>query len=198
MYKTLQSLQTLIDPATMDMSYADIAKDYGASLNPSLLALAFHKMYALYIQASRGYYGLTSEDIASFALQELDYSLQSYKPERNIPFTHYAVKVFTNRLREETISLSQPKRCANANCACFEELEEMLCYDEDSSYAEIEFLASLQQCNLTEAELTYCKGALSGYSSREIADELGVSMQRLCQLRARMRKKLSGLVYGCA
>lgn len=190
MYKTLQTLQTLIDPATTAMTLEEVAESYRVSLNPSLLALAFEKLFPLLLSTASKFAGLTLEDVASFSLQEIDYALQSYKPGK-YAFTTYSLKVVSNRLREETIANNQQKRKANQCCEDIDAIRSESIVDMDKQLAQLEFYDALNSCNLTERERTYCAYIIGGYPTREIAADMHITPQRLCQYRKQLRKKLS-------
>lgn len=189
MYKTLQTLQTLIDPATKEMTLEEVAESYRVSLNPSLLALAFQKMFPLLLSTASKFAGLTLEDVASLSLQELDYSLQTYKPGK-YAFTTYSIKVVSNRLREETIANNQQKRKANQCCENIDTVRSESIIDMDKQLEQLEFYDALNSCNLTERERLYCAYIIDGYPTREIAQKMQITPQRLCEYRKHLRKKL--------
>lgn len=191
MYKTLQTLRPLIEQPTINMSLEEIAESYGASLKPSLLALAFEKLFPLMLNVSQQYYGLTMEDIASFALQELDYSLRSFQQGRQA-FTTYSMKVFRNRLREETIANNTQKRSANQGCVDIDVLAQHI-YEVDEDIEMVEFLHTLDSLNLTERERVYCDYLMEGWRTKDIAEAMDVSSARLSQFRKQLRKKLQPL-----
>lgn len=193
MYKTLQNLQNLIDPKMRSLSLDEIAQSYRASLNPSLLALAYEKTFPLLLQTGQRYFGLTLEDLASYALQELDYSLISYKPGKG-SFLSYSLKVYSNRLREATIENNQHKRKANFYCDDWE--TSVACSGAtDANMQDAELRECLKQCKLTERQFTYCQYVMEGWTSRCIADVMGITPQRMSQMRSSIRKKLQPLVY---
>jgi RNA polymerase sigma factor (sigma-70 family) len=193
MYKTLQTLRPLIDPATTNMTLEQISESYGASLKPSLLALAFEKLFPLMLNTAQHYFGLTLEDVASFALQELDYSLRSFEQGRQA-FTTYSMTVFRNRLREETIANNQQKRSANQGCVDIDSLAQHI-YEVDADVELVEFLLMLDSLNLTPRERVYCDYLMEGWRTRDISTAMDVSPARLSQFRKQLRKKLQPLVY---
>jgi RNA polymerase sigma factor (sigma-70 family) len=178
------------------MTLEEIAESYRASLKPSLLALAFEKLFPLMLSTSQKFFGLTMEDIASFALQELDFSLRSFEQGRQA-FTTYSMKVFRNRLREETIANNQQKRSANQGCVDIDTLAQHV-YEVDTDIELVEFLLLLDSMNLTERERVYCNYLMEGWRTKDISTAMDVSPARLSQFRKQLRKKLQPLVYETA
>lgn len=192
MFKTLQTLRPLINLELKNLTLEDISEKYRASLNPSLLALAFDKMYLLFISTSQNYYGLTSEDVASYALQELDFCLKTFNPGNNT-FTTYCIKVFKNRLREETTANNMQKRKANQCCTNFEDISQFM-YETDKEIDYIELVSTLDTLNLTEREREYCDYLMQGWKTKDILDKMNVSAVRVCHIKKQLKKKLITLV----
>lgn len=193
MYKTLQTLRPLITSEFENLTLEQLAVTYQETLNPSILACVFEKTYRLFIRISEKFYGLTQEDIASFALQQLDFSLKSFD-NKHTNFLAYCTTVFRNKLREETIALSQHKRCANNNCDDLTVLPQTAC-EEDKQLSTVEFILTLDTLGLTERERTYCDYLMQGFKSSTIANLMNISPARLSQFRNQLRKKLNCLVY---
>ena len=194
MLRTLNMLSTLIIKDTRDMSLEQIAEAYRESLNPSLLALAFEKTYKLIIHVSTKYYGLTNEDIASFALEKLDFSLQAYKIGQ-ANFTTYFTTVLMNKFREETEALNTQKRKAIFFSDSYETMVENG-YDLVACTIEDDIVYSLEEYNLSVRELEYCNLIIADYSNAEISAKLGVSVMTLSNMRKKLREKLMPLALG--
>jgi len=192
MLRTLNMLSTLIIKDTRDMSLEQIAEAYRESLNPSLLALAFEKTYKLIIHVSTKYYGLTNEDIASFALEKLDFSLQAYKIGQ-ANFTTYFTTVLMNKFREETEALNTQKRKAIFFSDSYETMVENG-YDLVACTIEDDIVYSLEEYNLSVRELEYCNLIIADYSNAEISAKLGVSVMTLSNMRKKLREKLIPLI----
>lgn len=191
MLRTLNMLSTLIIEDTRDMSLEQIAEAYRESLNPSLLALAFEKTYKLIINISAKYYGLTDEDIASFSLEKLDFSLQTYKIGQ-ANFTTYFTTVLMNKFREETEALNTQKRKAIFFSDSYETMVENG-YDLVACTVEEDIVYSLEEYNLSVRELEYCNLIIADYSNAEISAKLGVSVMTLSNMRKKLREKLMPL-----
>ena len=191
MLKTLNTLSTLIIEDNRDMTLEQIAEAYRESLNPSLLALAFEKTFKLIIHVSAKYYGLTNEDIASFALEKLDFSLQTYKIGQ-ANFTTYFTTVLMNKFKEETEALNTQKRKAIFFSDSYETMVENG-YDLVACTIEDDIVYSLEEYNLSVRELEYCNLIIADYSNAEISAKLGVSVMTLSNMRKKLREKLMPL-----
>ena len=191
MLKTLNTLSPLIIEDNRDMTLEQIAEAYRESLNPSLLALAFEKTFKLIIHVSAKYYGLTNEDIASFALEKLDFSLQTYKIGQ-ANFTTYYTTVLMNKFREETEALNTQKRKAIFFSDSYETMVENG-YDLVACTIEDDIVYSLEEYNLSVRELEYCNLIIADYSNAEISAKLGVSVMTLSNMRKKLREKLMPL-----
>jgi RNA polymerase sigma factor (sigma-70 family) len=194
MLKTLNTLSPLIIEDNRDMTLEQIAEAYRESLNPSLLALAFEKTFKLIIHVSAKYYGLTNEDIASFALEKLDFSLQTYKIGQ-ANFTTYFTTVLMNKFREETEALNTQKRKAIFFSDSYETMVENG-YDLVACTIEDDIVYSLEEYNLSVRELEYCNLIIADYSNAEISAKLGVSVMTLSNMRKKLREKLMPLALG--
>ena len=195
MLKTLNTLSPLIIEDNRDMTLEQIAEAYRESLNPSLLALAFEKTFKLIIHVSAKYYGLTNEDIASFALEKLDFSLQTYKIGQ-ANFTTYYTTVLMNKFREETEALNTQKRKAIFFSDSYELMVENGYDLVACTLEEDEIVYSLQEYNLTQREMEYCNLILSDFNNAEISAKLGVSVMTLSNMRKKLREKLMPLALG--
>lgn len=194
MNNTLRTLNTLITHEFEGLSLEELAVVYRQKdLNPSVLATAFYKTYNLIITVSQNYYGLTSEDIASFSLETLDKCLQIYTPNKSA-FSTFFTTVLKNRFRQETESLSTDKRrivyFSDSYEAIVEEAgaEVFGQVEEDSEKRAIAFL---QEMNLDDREFRYCYLLMQGYKNSEIADMLQVSIMTLSNMRKKLRVKLN-------
>lgn len=195
MKNTLLTLSTLITPEYNSMTLENLAAAYvSEGYNPSILATAFSKVYNLIITTADKYFGITEQDIASFALEELDKCLQTYDDSKS-KFTTYFTVVFRNRLRMETEALSTHKRKA---FLCSDSLDAAMenGFDIESksleSLVESELLReTLRTYNLSDSEFKYCCLIIEGYKNSDIAEMLDVSVMTLCNLRKHLRTKLS-------
>lgn len=184
-------LNAIIDNTSDKLTLDQIAEAYKKTLNPSLLASAFHKTYKLIIKISHNYYGLSEDDVASYSLEKLDLCLQTYDSTQST-FSTYFTRTLINKFREETEALNTQKRKAIFYSDSYEAMVENgfdLPIDEENR----ETLDSLKDFCLTEREYSYCELTVKEYSNAEIAAILGVSVMTLTNIRKKLRKKLVGI-----
>lgn len=190
MNETLKTLSTIIIPTDKKLSLEEISSRYKASKNPSLLAVAFDKTFKFILHISENYYGLTTEDIASFSLVELDLALQMFEADNGTKFITYFGTFLKNKFREETQALNTHKRKAVFYSDSYEVLVEQGFDIEAEQDYEHEVTDMLQSKDLTDRESKYCELLIEGYANSEIANVLGVSVMTLCNMRKRIRGKL--------
>lgn len=191
MKATLNLMSQLTTQDLMITSLEDLAIEYRKDLNPQLLAAAFCKSYGLIMNISGRFFGLTSEDIASYALEKLDQCLIGYEPGK-YAFNTYFTKVLSNRFREATEALSTHKRKAMLTRVSFDLLVEQgfdLADDHGRSIDQV--LDELSVYDLTDREMLYCKMVMQSYSNPEIAKEIGLSVTAIMRVRNRLRQKIS-------
>mgnify|MGYP003585339729 CR=1 FL=1 len=189
MESTLKLLSQLITKESEQLSYEELCQAYQAGdHNPIYLATTFSKLYRLIITKASQYYGLDSADIASFALERLDFCMLTYKPGAN--FVAYFMTVLGNKFREATQALSTDKRRLTIYAASLEGLME-LGADFAAPPVTGSFTDQLAAANLSDREFTYCRLALEGWTNKEIATKLGVSIMTLSNLRKGLRIKLA-------
>jgi len=195
MNSTLKLLSTIIVEEDRKLSIDEIAIAYRDSLNPSLFALAFEKMYKLIISVSHNYYGLTEDDVISYGMEKLDYCLQTFKVGQ-AEFSTYFTMVLMNKFREETQALNTHKRKAMFFSDSYEAMLENGFDLIDCTIEEDNFIESLHEYNLTAKELQYCDLILSDWSNSEISKMMGVSIMTLSNMRKKLREKLMPLALG--
>lgn len=191
MINTLKTLSTLIVDDMMKMTLEEIAVAYREDLDPSLLATAFAKTYKLILKVSEKYYGLTEDDIASLALEKLDYCLQTHDSQVAAFSTYYTTHLI-NRFREETQSLNTHKRKIIFHSDSYEALVENGFDIEDNTSID-ETLDNIESYGLNDREVEYCNLILQNYTNAEIAKQLGVSVMTLSNMRKKLREKLMPL-----
>lgn len=88
--------------------------EYRESRDPLILAKLFVSNYGLITREANKFYGLASEDIASFSMEELHNALTSFDTRHisTSSFMTYFCTCFRNRLRAETQALNYDKRKA--------------------------------------------------------------------------------------
>ena len=193
MQETYKMLVGLIQNKYKDLSMEQLAIEYQKELNPSILAESFVRNYSFILQISSHYYGLTDQDIASYALERLDYCLQTYQ-QGNKFLTYYGT-VLKNKLREETQYLNTHKRKAIFHSSSYEVMVDngfdiVACAQEDETTNLVE---DLRERGLEDREIQYCIYLLLGESNADIAKNMGCTIMTLCNMRKRMRIKLGNL-----
>lgn len=202
MNNTLKLFSTLITPEYQNLSLEELAVVYTEGLNPSVLATAFSKLYNLIHNVSTKYYGLSSEDIASFSVEELDRCLQIYDSNKGAFSTVYTTYLM-NRFRKETEALNTQKRRANLLSESYEALFvdngiDIPQYPEqDYRIAMNETMEVLSDLGLTTKELKYCELTMMGFKNKEIADMLSVSVMTISNIRKRLREKVTPETLYC-
>ena len=192
MQETYKMLVGLIQNKYKDLSMEQLAIEYQKELNPSILAESFVRNYSFIFQMASGYYGLTEQDIASHALERLDYCLQTYQ-QGNKFLTYYGT-VLKNKFREETQALNTQKRKVVFHSSSYEAMVDNG-FDLVASAKEdgVNILEELQDYGLTNREIEYCLYILIGESNADIAEQMDCSIMTLCNMRKKMREKLGDL-----
>ena len=190
MQETYKMMVGLTQNKYRHLSMEQLAIEYQKELNPSILAESFVRSYNFIFQTASGYYGLTEQDIASHALERLDYCLQTYQPGNK--FLTYYGTVLKNKFREETQYLNTYKRKAIFHSSSYEVMVDngfdlVACAQEDETTNLVE---DLREQGLEDREIQYCLYLLIGESNADIAKKMGCTIMTLCNMRKRMRIKL--------
>ena len=196
MNNTLKTLSTIITEEYQQNNLEQLADAYAKDLNPSILASAFSKCFDLINYTASQYFGLTSEDIASFSLEVLDFCLQNYV-SGNCMFTTYYTTVLKNRFRQETQSLSTQKRkvaiYADSLDALIEEGFDVSDNEDNYFNSKDALMYNLDSLKLRDLEKNYCELLAIGYTNSDISKILNVSVMTLSNLRKSLRIKLAPL-----
>lgn len=174
-----------------------LVKLYQQTGGDEILGVLYHELEMLIFNLSSSYWGLTKEDVSSFAFETVYQCLQTYRIDGGAKFTSYFATSFKFRLRAETLALNQHKRKANLSIysSSYEEMVGNgfnIAYD---PYQEIYLYDALERTpNLTDCERLYCRYLVIGkYSNEEIAGRMKVSVMTLCNMRKRLQVKLKEL-----
>lgn len=191
MKETLQLMSQLTDAALMATPLETLAMEYRKDLNPQILATAFCKTYGLIQTVAGNFFGLTSEDVASYALEKLDLCLVKFNPGE-YAFNTFFTKVLSNKFREETQALSTQKRKAMLQRVSYEALVEQGFEAEANNKKSIsQVLGELDGCHLTQRETRYCELVMQSYSNSEIAKMFNMSVTGVLHVRNKIRQKLT-------
>ncbi len=193
MQETYKMLVGLMQNKYKDLSMEQLAIEYQKDLDPPILAESFVRNYNFIFQLASGYYGLTEQDIASHALERLDFCLQTFK-QGNGFLTYYGT-VLKNKFREETQYLNTHKRKVIFHSSSYEVMVDNG-FDLVASAQEDEItnlVEDLRERGLEDREIQYCIYLLLGESNADIAENMGCTIMTLCNMRKRMRIKLGNL-----
>lgn len=190
---TYKMLVGLTQDKYKNLSMEQLALEYQKELNPSILAESFVRNYSFIFQIASGYYGLTEQDIASHALERLDYCLQTYQQGRK--FLTYYGTVLKNKFREETQYLNTYKRKVIFHSSSYEVMVDngfdlVACAQEDEI---TDLIEDLRERGLEDKEIRYCFYLLMGESNANIAKSMGCTIMTLCNMRKKLKKKLGDL-----
>jgi hypothetical protein len=190
---TYKMLVELAQDKYKNLSMEQLALEYQKELNPSILAESFVRNYSFIFQIASGYYGLTEQDIASHALERLDYCLQTYQQGRK--FLTYYGTVLKNKFREETQYLNTYKRKVIFHSSSYEVMVDngfdLVANAQGNEM--VELIEDLRERGLEDKEIRYCFYLLMGESNANIAKSMGCAIMTLCNMRKKLKKKLGDL-----
>ena len=193
MQGTYKMLVGLTQDKYKNLSMEQLALEYQKELNPSILAESFVRNYSFIFQIASGYCGLTEQDIASHALERLDYCLQTYQQGRK--FLTYYGTVLKNKFREETQYLNTYKRKVIFHSSSYEVMVDngfdLVANAQGNEM--VELIEDLRERGLEDKEIRYCFYLLMGESNANIAKSMGCTIMTLCNMRKKLKKKLGDL-----
>ncbi|MDD3039728.1 helix-turn-helix transcriptional regulator [Bacteroides sp.] len=176
-------------PEKLNEPVERLAVEYQATLNHTIFATIFYKVFKLAVTISHEYYGLTAEDIASWSVEKLEYCLRTFKAEENGKFSTYYGAVLRNKFKEETVALTMQKRKVHMYTDSLDKAVE-LGFDTPAPTIDDMWLNIETDSNLTPREKQFCYLVINRYSSLEIAETLGVSQMTLTNIRKQLRVKI--------
>lgn len=188
----------------------EIALNYQDEEDAILLSYVFCKNIGLTLQITKKYFGLTDDDVESFALEELHKAMMNYRTDGGAKLTTLYSRFLNNRLRSETQALSYDKRKANTLADSLEgELREDdkgnkettghmkdVSYVEDN-FSQAELLMSLvDKEELTDNEYRYCEIIIKEVKDveqikdSEIASRLNISSAAVHYIKKSLQRKI--------
>lgn len=186
----------------------EIALNYQDEEDAILLSYVFCKNIGLTYQVTDKYFGLTEDDLSSFALEELHKAMINYRPNGGAKLTTLYSRFLNNRLRTETKALAYDKRKANV---LSESLEGEMTEDDkgnkgttgmeigyiEDNFTEVELLMSLvNRDELTDNEYRYCEiivkevKDITQIKDSEIASRLNISSAAVHYIKKSLQKKI--------
>lgn len=187
MRNTINMMKEITAEEFLTLDSEELIKEYKQDKNPQILAAMFLKKIKIIVATTRSYFGLSEEDIASFALEELDNALLSYQNE-NVKFSTYYIAVLKNRLRMETQKLNFDKRKANNQAISYNYLIENG-YDR-STTDETEVFHLLEDNSFTTREKTFLK-LLINNSISDVANLMNISVVTAYTIKDKIKLKIA-------
>lgn len=211
MNKTYEQLKDIAMLHTGEEDANKLALMYQEEEDAVILSYVFCKHFGLTYTECDKYFGITEEDKASFALEELHKAMHHYRENGGASVITLYSRFLNNRLRTETQALNYDKRKGNVNAESFEgTLEEddkgnksstgysnQLGYEE-AGFDEAELLLSLaSKEELTENEYRYCKIIIRDVNDTknirdsDIAKRLNISSAAVHYIKKSLQKKIA-------
>ncbi len=188
MNETLAMMKSILLGYENDITFEQLLNEYRRHLNPNYLAYLYISNYGVIYQTSRNYSMLNEDDKASFCLQELDKCLHTFDTTKEVKFITYFLVCYKNRLRTESEKLSLNINKANYVTSNLEDYKDILQYDD------VYDVLDLGNYNLSNSQLLQCRLIEQGYSFKEIAKLLNVSIQYIYQQNKNISKKIKSLL----
>ena len=186
MEETLKMMKSIIIGGLEQITEKELIIQYKETKNPSVLAYFYVQHFGAIKTIANNYMLLSSEDKASFCLQELDKALLNFNTENNNQFLSYFYICYKNRLRTELESEMTYKRRIQYVAGEYDEeyqgnTNEISLQDEDYI---------LSQYNLTTDEKRQCRLLNMGYNFKEIAKILGFTPLTISIRTQKIRQKI--------
>jgi len=188
MEQTKKMLDKLITEESKKMTLEQLAEAYQKELNPIYFATIFNKMYNLIINLSNHYYGLNKDDIASFALEKLDYSLRTYDGVHK--FSTWYTTILKNKFREETESLNYKKRKVVFFSDSYDELLKSGFDLQDNSFTFNDINSSINLNKLSQQEILFCNLLANYYSKNDVMKIMNLTKNNYYYLKNKLKKNL--------
>lgn len=190
MYNTVKMFKQYVIPEKLNEPIENLAFEYQATHSQAIFATAFYLMYRPALAIANHYYGVTSQDVSSWAVEKLEYCLETFRSDFNGKFITYFCTVLDNKLKEETKALNMQKRKVYLLAESYEQLvedgfDEAIDPSTDFTVEALDFSEAL-----TERETQFCYMVVQQYTSLEIAEALGVSQMTLTNIRKQLRLKI--------
>lgn len=160
MEETLKMMKQIIVGYEGGKDIEELIVEYKNNYSPNILAYLFQKYYKLIFNTGSLYPLINSDDLASYALQELNNCIISYDKSKNANLSTYFIKCFKNRLQSETQTLNYNYKKAMNNYYSLDELNNNIQYFDD--YFDINEFT--KEKNLTPLQSKCCRLLSEGYN----------------------------------
>lgn len=167
----------------------ELALEYQSTKHPSLLAASFERLHELVWKLSNKHTLLSDADVASIALERLDYAMQMFDGEQAKFITHYH-SILYNALRK---AYQDANRVKSKSIHYSSSLDAMMenGYDVESHDEYNNLTGLYEDAQLDLREQRYCQLILDGYNHTEIAQMFGVSGAMITHIKNKIKSKLS-------
>lgn len=193
METTARVLNKYRDSEIKGLSLEQLSSLYRLTHEQSIIAEAFDQLKRLIVISNNQYPQFDTDDSISFALEKLEMCLLTYVPGSKTKFSTYFIKVYRNKLREESQYLNTHKRCVIYNSTSLNYLIEEG-FDVAANKT-IDCNTLVLPNTLTKREEQYCNLLAMDYgSNKDIAKYMNVSVMTLCNMRKNLRTKLECLL----
>jgi DNA-binding CsgD family transcriptional regulator len=190
-FKNFQKLSSLYENQNANLSA--VALQYQNNSDPICFSFVFCKLYPYMITQVAKFFYLTSEDKASFCVEELNKAMKDFDFfKANRVQTVFSLYLY-NRLRQESSDLSYDKRKANNTSIGYDESGYTDQTYQDISFENIEILESLASSNLSDKELKYCSLIIKNSGKiidTDIASILGITSAGVNYIKNSLTKKI--------
>ena len=186
MQGTFALMKLLADPEVQKVSERERIAEYKRSQDPRILAGFFVDWYNQILAVGKKYYAVAGPDLASLALERLDFCLVTFDEQCGDSLRPYYLTCLYNAARTASIEVSQvQKRKANIGAVPFHLLEDVLLDSNPSWDLAIDVQAAVQQ--LPSRVRQYVGLVAEGATSADVCAEMGVSRMALSNWRRAVR-----------
>lgn len=184
MQETLKMMKSIITGEEVNYNENELILQYQQTKAPNILAYFFVNNYGIIKKTNLIYSILTSQDLASYCLQELDKCLLTMNVSKENKFITYFMKCLKNRLKAENNMLQMQKRKTILNYA---ELNENV-PNFENNIEDINII--LDNYKLSKLEQLQCKLLNAGYTCKEIAKILKITPATVSNRNFKIKQKI--------
>ena len=190
MYETYLMMESIATNDFENDTLEELADKYKSTLNSSIFATAYVKLYKILYHTAKKYENSVSwDDLVSYSLEVLDKCLQIYKEEKGIKFVTFFLKCYERRaimLANRNNKLTVPPVCDTA-------IDDLWFISHQDQYDFNDDL--LKSLDLSEREKKYCYLCCLGYSILEIANIFNMSRNNVYLIQRKIKKKFNALQF---
>lgn len=181
MQETIKMMKSIIIGKEYKLTEQELLIEYQEKLSPNILAFMFINNIGIISRTFNLYTLIDEQDKISICLQELDKCLQRFDYNKECKFITYFIKCLKNRLRTQTQYICCQKRSTYLHS---DELD-------NSNIKEDTYeLFSLEDYGFTNMEKCQLELLINGYSIKEIANKLKLSISYIYQKNQKIKEKI--------